>query len=154
MTRIQTLRFVCAMKRDVVRSIVIFLLLSLVFALVSCEEKIPDLSKKERDPRLLGQWTRVEEDEDILPSEVRTLEFKLPGYCISFAYSGSWDFFYTEEDNHLFIVIPAPGFKYSGWAHEYYYLVEKDKFYLWSSKADMLARKYQAATMYIKASKS
>ena len=43
MTRIQTLRFVCAMKRDVVRSVVIFLLLSLFFALVSCEEKIPDL---------------------------------------------------------------------------------------------------------------
>lgn len=85
---------------------------------------------------------------------MRTLEFKLPGYCISFAYSGSWDFFYTEEDNHLFIVVPAPGFKYSGWAHEYYYLVEKDKFYLWSSKADMLARKYQAATAYIKAPKS
>lgn len=134
----------------------VLLLLGLFFSigLASCREEIPDLPKKERDPRLLGLWTRVEEDEDILPSEARTLEFKLPGYCISFGYSGSWDFFYTEEDNHLFIVIPAPVFKYSGWAHEYYYLVEKDKFYLWSNKADMLARKYQVAMTYIKAPKS
>lgn len=142
------------MKRNFFISVLLLLGLFFSIGLASCREEIPDLSKKERDPRLLGQWTRVEEDEDTLPSEVRTLEFKLPGYCISFAYSGSWDFFYTEEDNHLFIVNPAPGFKYSGWAHEYYYLVEKDKFYLWSSKADMLARKYQAATAYIKAPKS
>ena len=63
----------------------VLLLLGLFFSigLASCREEIPDLPKKERDPRLLGLWTRVEEDEDILPSEARTLEFKLPGYCIS-----------------------------------------------------------------------
>ena len=142
------------MKRNFFISVLLLLGLFFSIGLASCREEIPDLSKKERDTRLLGLWTRVEEDEDILPSEVRTVEFKLPGYCISFGYSGSWDFFYTEEDNHLFIVIPAPGFKYSGWAHEYYYLVEKDKFYLWSNKADMLARKYQVAMTYIKTPKS
>ena len=142
------------MKRNFFISVLLLLGLFFSIGLASCREEIPDLSKKERDTRLLGLWTRVEEDEDILPSEVQTLEFKLPGYCIRVGYSGSWDFFYTEEDNHLFIVVPAPAFKYSGWAHEYYYLVEKDKFYLWSNKADMLARKYQVAMTYIKAPKS
>ena len=35
------------------------IVISLMFSLASCEEKEPDLTKKEMDTRLLGTWKQI-----------------------------------------------------------------------------------------------
>jgi len=42
------------MKKNLFTSGLLLLLLSFCFGLVACDEKAPDLSKKERDPRIVG----------------------------------------------------------------------------------------------------
>ena len=153
MTGIRTLRIVCAMKRDFVRSVVIFLVLSLVFALVSCEEKIPDLSKKERDPRLIGFWTYIENrTEEILPED-KAIDFRSDGSCTGFSYPGGKRLFYTKENHQLYLFIYGDGLKLSNRTYEEYYLIERDTLYLWLSREEMFARQYKRALAYTRTSK-
>ena len=135
MTRIQTLRFVCAMKRDVVRSVVIFLLLSLVFALVSCEEKIPDLSKKERDPRLVGGWYAVEKEGETTHPKDRFVEFLADGSCRGFTFAGGGrQFYYTEGRDRLMFFVQGDWLKITNRVYDRYYEIKSDTLFLWSEQ--------------------
>lgn len=154
MTRIQTLRFVCAMKRDVVRSVVIFLLLSLVFALVSCEEKIPDLSKKERDPRLVGGWYAVEKEGETTHPKDRFVEFLADGSCRGFTFAGGGrQFYYTEGSDRLMFFVQGDWLKITNRVYDYYYEIKSDTLFLWSEQKHMEARRYKSARAYVREGK-
>ena len=142
------------MKKNLFTSGLLLLLLSFCFGLVACEEKAPDLSKKERDPRLIGAWTYIENrTEEILPED-KSIDFRSDGSCTGFSYPGGKRLFYTEGNNRLFVFVYGNWLKYSSRFYELYYLFERDTLYIWVLEEDMLARKYQVATAYIKAPKS
>ena len=67
-----------------------------------------------------------------------------------FHHPGGKRLFYTEGNNHLFIFVYGKGAKVSNWTYDDYYQIEGEKLYLWSSKEDMNARKYESAITYIR----
>ena len=136
------------MKRHFFTPVLLLLGLFFSIGLVSCDEKAPDLSKKERDPRLIGAWTYIgNRPEQILEGD-KAIEFKAEGSCVGFGYPGGKRLYYTEGNNHLYIFVYGSGIKLSNWTYEEYYTIEGDKLYLWSSKEKMLAGKHDQAIAY------
>lgn len=118
------------MKKNLFTSGLLLLLLSFCFGLVACEEKAPDLSKKERDPRLVGSWNFIGNPWLEIPPKDKVIEFKVDGSCTGFNYPGGKRLYYTEGNNHLYIFVYGSGIKLSNWTYEEYYTIEGDKLYL------------------------
>ena len=133
----------------------VLLLLGLVFSigLVSCGEGAPDLSKKERDPRLIGAWSLENKDASFSP-KTKHIEFKSDGSCVGFSYPGGKRLFYTKGNHQLYLFVYGEGLKLSNRTYEEYYLIERDTLYLWLSKDEMLSRQYKRALAYTRVSKS
>ena len=132
----------------------VLLLLGLFFSigLVSCGEGAPDLSKKERDPRLIGAWSLENKDASFSP-KTKHIEFKADGSCVGFSYPGGKRLFYTKENHQLYLFVYGEGLKLSNRTYEEYYLIERDTLYLWLSKDEMLARQYKRDLAYTRTSK-
>ena len=142
------------MKRNFFTSVLLLLGLSFYVGLASCKQEVPDLSRKERDPRLIGAWTYIENrTEEILPED-KAIDFRSDGSCTGFSYPGGKRLFYTERNNRLFVFVYGNWLKYSSRFYELYYLFERDTLYIWVLEEDMLARKYDRALAYTKTSKS
>ena len=95
------------------------LLLGLFFSigLVSCGEGAPDLSKKERDPRLIGAWSLENKDASFSP-KTKHIEFKADGSCVGFSYPGGKRLFYTKENHQLYLFVYGEGLKLSNRTYE------------------------------------
>ena len=136
------------MKKNLFTSGLLLLLLSFCFGLVACEEKAPDLSKKERGPRLVGSWNFIGNPWLEIPPKDKVIEFKVDGSCTGFNYPGGKRLYYTEGNNHLYNLRLWLWYKAIQWTYEEYYTIEGDKLYLWSSKEKMLAGKHDQAIAY------
>ena len=103
----------------------------LMFSLASCEEKEPDLTKKEMDTRLLGTWKQINSN----ISENKKLIFMSNGDIIGYdcVPGGKKRVFYTENNCHLFVFVQGLGIKLSNWTYEHYYEIDGNKLTLWSS---------------------
>lgn len=84
------------MKRHFFTPVLLLLGLFFSIGLVSCDEKAPDLSKKERDPRLIGAWTYIGNPHVEIPPKDKVIEFKVDGSCTGFNYPGGKRLYYTE----------------------------------------------------------
>ena len=140
------------MKRNLFTPVLLLLGLFFSIGLVSCGEGAPDLSKKERDPRLIGAWSLENKDASFSP-KTRHIEFKADGSCVGFSYPGGKRLFYTKENHQLYLFVYGEGLKLSNRTYEEYYLIERDTLYLWLSKDEMLARQYKRALAYTRTSK-
>ncbi|ERJ71091.1 hypothetical protein HMPREF1556_01484 [Porphyromonas sp. oral taxon 278 str. W7784] len=140
------------MKRNFFTSVLLLLGLFFSIGLVSCGEGAPDLSKKERDPRLIGAWSLENKDASFSP-KTKHIEFKADGSCVGFSYPGGKRLFYTKENHQLYLFVYGEGLKLSNRTYEEYYLIERDTLYLWLSKDEMLARQYKHALAYTRTSK-
>ena len=106
----------------------------LVFTLASCEEKEPDLTKKEMDTRLLGTWKPINSNN----SENNKLIFMSNGDIIGYwQMGGKKRVFYTENNCHLFVFVQGLGIKLSNWTYEHYYKIDGNKLTLWFSLNEM-----------------
>ena len=103
----------------------------LMFSLASCEEKEPDLTKKEMDARLLGTWKQINSNN----SENKKLIFMSNGDIIGYDFvpGGKKRVFYTENNCHLFVFVKGLGIKLSNWTYEHYYKIDGNKLTLWHS---------------------
>ncbi len=103
----------------------------LMFSLASCEEKEPDLTKKEMDTRLLGTWKQINSNN----SENKKLIFMSNGDIIGYDFvpGGKKRVFYTENNFHLFVFVKGLGIKLSNWTYEHYYKIDGNKLTLWYS---------------------
>ena len=140
------------MKRNLFTPVLLLLGLFFSIGLVSCGEGAPDLSKKERDPRLIGAWSLENKDASFSP-KTKHIEFKADGSCVGFSYPGGKRLFYTKENHQLYLFVYGEGLKLSNRTYEEYYLIERDTLYLWLSKDEMLARQYKRALAYTRTSK-
>ena len=141
------------MKRNFFTPVLLLLGLFFSLGLVSCGEGAPDLSKKERDPRLIGAWSLENKDASFSP-KTKHIEFKADGSCVGFSYPGGKRLFYTKGNHQLYLFVYGEGLKLSNRTYEEYYLIERDTLYLWLSKDEMLARQYKRALAYTRVSKS
>ena len=141
------------MKRNFFTPVLLLLGLFFSIGLVSCGEGAPDLSKKERDPRLIGAWSLENKDASFSP-KTKHIEFKADGSCVGFSYPGGKRLFYTKGNHQLYLFIYGEGLKLSNRTYEEYYLIERDTLYLWLSKDEMLSRQYKRALAYTRVSKS
>lgn len=141
------------MKRNFFTPVLLLLGLFFSIGLVSCGEGAPDLSKKERDPRLIGAWS-LENKDASFSSKTKHIEFKADGSCVGFSYPGGKRLFYTKGNHQLYLFVYGEGLKLSNRTYEEYYLIERDTLYLWLSKDEMLARQYKRALAYTRVSKS
>ena len=142
------------MKRNFFTPVLLFLGLFFYVGLASCKQEAPDFSKKERDPRLIGSWTYIENrTEEILPED-KAIDFSADGSCTGFSYPGGKRLFYTKGNHQLYLFVYGEGLKLSNRTYEEYYLIERDTLYLWLSKDEMLARQYKRALAYTRVSKS
>ena len=141
------------MKRNFFISVLLLLGLFFSIGFVSCGEGAPDLSKKERDPRLIGAWSLENKDASFSP-KTKHIEFKADGSCIGFSYTGGKRLFYTKENHQLYLFVYGEELKLSNRTYEEYYLIERDTLYLWLSKDEMLDRQYKRALAYTRVSKS
>lgn len=141
------------MKRNFFIPVLLLLGLFFSIGLVSCGEGAPDLSKKERDPRLIGAWSLENKDASFSP-KTKHIEFKADGSCVGFSYPGGKRLFYTKGNHQLYLFVYGEGLKLSNRTYEEYYLIERDTLYLWLSKDEMLARQYKRALAYTRVSKS
>ena len=141
------------MKRNFFTPVLLLLGLFFSIGLVSCGEGAPDLSKKERDPRLIGAWSLENKDASFSP-KTKHIEFKADGSCVGFSYPGGKRLFYTKGNHQLYLFVYGEGLKLSNRTYEEYYLIERDTLYLWLSKDEMLARQYKRALAYTQVSKS
>ena len=107
----------------------------LVFTLASCEEKEPDLTKKEMDTRLLGTWKSINSNNP----EINKLIFMSNGDIIGYDFvpGGKKRVFYTENNCHLFVFVQGLGIKLSNWTYEHYYKIDGNKLTLWFSLNEM-----------------
>ena len=141
------------MKKNLFTLGLLLLLLSFCVGLISCDEKAPDLSKKERDPRLIGAWTYIgNRPEQILEGD-KAIEFKADGSCVGFGYPGGKRLFYTKGNDHLYLFVYGLGLKLANRTYEEYYLIERDTLYIWGIEEDMLARNYDRALAYTRTPK-
>lgn len=102
----------------------------LMFSLASCEEKEPDLTKKEMDTRLLGTWKSINSNNP----EINKLIFMSNGDIIGYwQMGGKKRVFYTENNCHLFVFVQGLGIKLSNWTYEHYYKIDGNKLTLWYS---------------------
>lgn len=102
-------------------------------AFTACDQKAPDLSKKEMDPRLIGTWMYEKSNEDTEP-----LIFKANGDVVGYDVAGGEKrVFYTEQNCYLFIFVEGLGIKLSNWTYENYYKIEGDTLKMWSSRGAM-----------------
>lgn len=102
----------------------------LMFSLASCEEKEPDLTKKEMDTRLLGTWKSINSNNP----EINKLIFMSNGDIIGYwQMGGKKRVFYTENNCHLFVFVQGLGIKLSNWTYEHYYKIDGNKLTLWFS---------------------
>ncbi len=102
----------------------------LMFSLASCEEKEPDLTKKEMDTRLLGTWKSINSNNP----EINKLIFMSNGDIIGYwKMGGKKRVFYTENNCHLFVFVQGLGIKLSNWTYEHYYEIDGNKLTLWPS---------------------
>ncbi|WP_311550674.1 hypothetical protein [Prevotella aurantiaca] len=103
----------------------------LMFSLASCEEKEPDLTKKEMDTRLLGTWKSINSNNP----EINKLIFMSNGDIIGYDFvpGGKKRVFYTENNCHLFVFVKGLGIKLSNWTYEHYYKIDGNKLTLWFS---------------------
>lgn len=106
-----------------------------MFSLASCEEKEPDLTKKEMDSRLLGTWKQINSNN----SENKKLIFMSNGDIIGYDFvpGGKKRVFYTENNCHLFVFVKGLGIKLSNWTYEHYYKIDGNKLTLWYSLNEM-----------------
>ena len=106
-----------------------------MFLLASCEEKEPDLTKKEMDTRLLGTWKQINSN----ISENKKLIFMSNGDIIGYDFvpGGKKRVFYTENNCHLFVFVQGLGIKLSNWTYEHYYKIDGNKLTLWFSLNEM-----------------
>lgn len=141
------------MKRNFFTPVLLLLGLFFSIGLVSCGEGAPDLSKKERDPRLIGAWSLENKDASFSP-KTKHIEFKADGSCVGFSYPGGKRLFYTKGNHQLYLFVYGEGLKLSNRTYEEYYLIERDTLYLWLSKDEMLSRQYKRALAYTRVSKS
>ena len=102
-----------------------------MFSIASCEEKEPDLTKKEIDSRLLGTWKQINANS----SENKQLIFMSNGNIIGYDFvpGGKKRVFYTENNCHLFVFVKGLGIKLSNWTYEHYYKIDGNKLTLWHS---------------------
>ena len=140
------------MKRNFFISVLLLLGLFFSIGFVSCGEGAPDLSKKERDPRLIGAWSLENKDASFSP-KTKHIEFKADGSCVGFSYPGGKRLFYTKENHQLYLFVYGEGLKLSNRTYEEYYLIERDTLYLWLSREEMFARQYKRALAYTRTSK-
>ncbi len=106
----------------------------LMFSLASCEEKEPDLTKKEMDTRLLGTWKSINSNNP----EINKLIFMSNGDIIGYwQMGGKKRVFYTENNCHLFVFVKGLGIKLSNWTYEHYYKIDGNKLTLWYSLDEM-----------------
>ena len=107
----------------------------LMFSLASCEEKEPDLTKKEMDTRLLGTWKSINSNNP----EINKLIFMSNGDIIGYDFvpGGKKRVFYTENNCHLFVFVKGLGIKLSNWTYEHYYKIDGNKLTLWYSLDEM-----------------
>ena len=106
----------------------------LMFSLASCEEKEPDLTKKEMDTRLLGTWKSINSNNP----EINKLIFMSNGDIIGYwQMGGKKRVFYTENNCHLFVFVQGLGIKLSNWTYEHYYKIDGNKLTLWFSLNEM-----------------
>ena len=141
------------MKRNFFTPVLLLLGLFFSIGFVSCGERAPDLSEKERDPRLIGAWSLENKDASFSP-KTKHIEFKADGSCVGFSYPGGKRLFYTKENHQLYLFVYGEGLKLSNRTYEEYYLIERDTLYLWLSKDEMLSRQYKRALAYTRAPKS
>lgn len=141
------------MKRNFFISVLLLIGLFFSIGFVSCGEGAPDLSKKERDPRLIGAWSLENKDASFSP-KTKHIEFKADGSCVGFSYPGGKRLFYTKGNHQLYLFVYGEGLKLSNRTYEEYYLIERDTLYLWLSKDEMLSRQYKRALAYTRVSKS
>lgn len=141
------------MKRNFFIPVLLLLGLFFSIGLVSCGEGAPDLSKKERDPRLIGAWSLENKDASFSP-KTKHIEFKADGSCVGFSYPGGKRLFYTKGNHQLYLFVYGEGLKLSNRTYEEYYLIERDTLYLWLSKDEMLSRQHKRALAYTRVSKS
>lgn len=141
------------MKTLLFLSKLIILFVVMGYGLSSCEQRAPDITKKEIDTRLIGTWSIIEQDDTEIHPKDKTIVFKPDGTCLGFHYPGGKRMFYTEGNNHLFIFVHGTGLKLSNWTYESYYKIVSDKLIIWGSKEDMIAEKYESATSYHKTPK-
>ena len=140
------------MTRNFFTSVLLLLGLFFSIGLVSCGEGAPDLSKKERDPRLIGAWSLENKDASFSP-KTKHIEFKADGSCVGFSYPGGKRLFYTKGNYQLYLFVYGEGLKLSNRTYEEYYLIERDTLYLWLSREEMFARQYKRALAYTRTSK-
>ena len=96
-----------------------------MFSLASCEEKEPDLTKKEIDTRLLGTWKQINSN----ISGNKKLIFMSNGEIIGYDLQkgGKKRVFYTENNYHLFVFVNGLGIKLSNRTYEHYYKIDGNK---------------------------
>ena len=138
------------MTRNFFTSVLLLLGLFFYVGLASCKQEAPDLSKKERDPRLIGAWTYIENlTEEILPED-KAIDFRSDGSCTGFSYPGGKRLFYTEENYRLFIFVYGDWPKLNNRIYNRFYVFEGDKLHTWAGESDMLARRYKIGRTYTK----
>lgn len=133
------------MKRYKVFIILIFCSI-LSGAFTACDQKAPDLSKKEMDPRLIGTWLYTEQEGTVSP-----LTFKANGDVIGIRPpSKKKRVFYTEKNCFLYIFVEGSWLKESNRTYEYYYEIHGDTLKEWNSWESMEDGVYEP-TIYVRA---
>lgn len=114
-------------------------------AFTACDQKAPDLSKKEMDPRLIGTWIHPR------INDAKPLTFKANGDVVGYTSPSKRKcVFYTERNCYLFIFVEGNWLKESNWTYEYYYEIEGDTLRRWSSWEAMEDGVYEP-TIYVRA---
>lgn len=115
-------------------------------AFTACDQKAPDLSKKEMDPRLIGTWMYEKSNEDTEP-----LIFKANGDVVGYTSpSKKKRVFYTEQNCFLYIFVEGNWLKESNWTYKDYYEIHGDTLKIWSSWEAMEDGVYEP-TIYVRA---
>ena len=141
------------MKRNIFTPVLLLLGLFFYVGLASCKKEVPDFSKKERDPQLIGTWYLVEKKGKDVDPEYKVLDFRADGSCTGFGFPSGKRLFYTEKNNRLFVFVYGQGFKSSNRIHELFYLIDQDTLHIWIFESNMLARRYEVGLSYTKTSK-
>ena len=137
------------MKRHFFTPVLLLLGLFFSIGLVSCDEKAPDLSKKERDPRIVGSWNFIGNPWLEIPPKDRVIEFKADGSCTGgISYPGGKRLYYTKKNSRLYIFVYGAGEEPSNKTYEVDYLIEGDHLFIWWTKEDLLTGRRDRAIAY------
>ena len=142
------------MKRNFFAPVLLLLGLFFYVGLASCKQEAPDLSKKERDPRLVGGWYAVETEGETTHPKDRFVEFLGDGSCRGFTFAGGGrQFYYTEGSDRLMFFVQGDWLKITNRVYDYYYEIKSDTLFLWSEQKHMEARRYKSARAYVREGK-